>query len=164
LQDSSPPLARRCRRCPLRHKGKSRWRRAATALPYQPVKDRRVVSNGKGGYRQVRSGSIQFGGPRGAGNLVHRVPGRAGAGFSVSSRRRGLRAVSLSLLVSVLIRTVEHHGKQACSRRVWLFGSRAGGTRQSSSPGRGRLRGYGLLPASRCRSFPASRRVSTPVQ
>jgi hypothetical protein len=71
--------------------------------------------------------------------LLRRVLGRAGADFSASSRcrGRGLRTVLLPLLSSVLTLTVECHSSQAFSRRVWLSGSRAGGTRQSSSPGRG---------------------------
>ena len=47
------------------------------------------------------------------GNLLRRVPGRAGPGCSASFRRRdcGLRAVLLSLSASVLTRTVERHSR-----------------------------------------------------
>src|SRR3954452_6570281 len=72
-------------------------------------------------------------------NLLRRVLGRAGVGWSTLFRRRdrGLCVVLLLLSTSVLTGTVERHISQAFSCRVRLSGSRAGGTRQSGSPGRG---------------------------
>ena len=100
--------------------------------------ERGRVPSGKFGGNQSRRPP---GSRSGARDLLRRVLGRAGPACSASSRRRdrdcGLRAALLSLVTSVLAGTVERHSKYAFSRRLWLSGSRAGGTRQSGSPGRG---------------------------
>jgi hypothetical protein len=90
------------------------------------------------GISGIQSG-LPPGSSPGPGDLLRRVLGRAGAGCSTSFRRRdrGLCVFLLPPSSSVLTRTVERHSRYAFSRRVWRSGSRAGGTRQSGSPGRG---------------------------
>jgi len=75
------------------------------------------LSSERGRVPQGKSGSIQSGqspgSSLGAGDLLRRVLGRAGAGCSTSFRRRdrGLGVGLLSLSASVLTRTVERHSK-----------------------------------------------------
>ena len=112
-------VARRCRCCRPWYQG-----RGLGELPELRTHDRSRINlakaaeleaSGGAGGRQASSGSIQSGRPpgssSGAGDLLRRVLGRAGAGFSVSSRRRGLRTVLLPLSASVLTRTVERHSR-----------------------------------------------------